>query len=213
MILIADVSVPSDAFPLGRQLDGFSDTEIELERLVSLTETVVPLFRVDGDDVPAIRDSLTDHPETHSVQILTEANGRALLELRTSSDSDGLVETVVETDAQVLHAEGTSEIWDFRLQFRSRDRLVEFRECCADDNIPLTLRRLYNPTVPAENGRLTDSQYEALVTAFEKGYFEAPRAASMDQLAAEFGISDSALSQRLRRGTSALIAETLVSDR
>jgi predicted DNA binding protein len=212
MILIADVSVPSDAFPLGQQLDGFSDTEIELERLVSLTETVVPLFWVDGDDAMAITDSLSEHPETDSVQILTEANGRALLELRQSNGGDGLVGTVVETDAHVLHAEGASDIWDFRLQFRSRDRLVEFRECCADDNIPLTLRRLYNPTVPADSGRLTDSQYEALVTAFDQGYFEVPRATSMDQLAAEFGISDSALSQRLRRGTSALIAETLVSD-
>ncbi len=212
MILIADISVPSDTFLLGRLLDDFPDTEIELERLVSLSETVVPLFWVNGDETAAIEQSLTVASETDSVQILTETDGQALLELRWNGDGDALIQALVAADADVLRAEGTADIWDFRLQFQSRDALVEFRQCCERNDVPVTLRRLYNPSVPADNGRLTDNQYEALVTAYERGYFEVPRAASMNQLAAEFGISDSALSQRLRRGTSALIAETLCSD-
>lgn len=212
MITIIDISVPAETFPLGQILEEFPDIEIELERLVPLQEAIIPLFWVNGADADAIERTFAEDPLTESVRRLTEANGQYLYEIQWNSDMDGLVQTFIETGARILTAEGTADVWDFRLQFRSRDDLVAFREDCEERNIPLTLRRLYNPTVPEEDGRLTGGQYEALVAAYEHGYFEVPRATSMEDLAAEFGISDSALSQRIRRGTSALIAETLMAD-
>lgn len=212
MILIVDISVPAEAFPLGRVLQEYPEVEIELERLVPLREAIVPLFWIEGGDPTAIEETLTNDSLTKRVQQLTKTGDRYLYEVRWDPDIDGLLGVFLNTEAQILQAEGTADVWDFRLQFRSRDSLVEFRQACEKQDIPLTLRRLYNPSVPEDNGRLTDNQYEALVSAYEKGYFEVPRATSMDELAAEFGISDSALSQRIRRGTSALIAETLMSD-
>lgn len=36
--------IPADVFPLGRVLDEYPDVEIELERLVPLSEGIIPLF-------------------------------------------------------------------------------------------------------------------------------------------------------------------------
>lgn len=214
MILIADISVPADVFPLGRVLQGFPEVEIELERLVPLREAIIPLFWIEGVDIESaddkIRETLRTDATTEAVNRLTKAGDRVLYEVHWSPEVNGLIDAITNTDAEVLQAEGTADVWDFRLQFRSRDALVAFRSECENKDIPVTLRRLYNPTVPEENGRLTDNQFEALVTAYEQGYFEVPRDVSMTELATQFDISDSAFSQRLRRGTSALIAETLV---
>jgi predicted DNA binding protein len=217
MILIADISVPSETFPLGKVLEEFPEVEIELERLVPLREAIIPLFWVSGGESDAERErlvqtALDDDPLTEAVTKLTSTADRTLFEVRWNNEINGIIQSFIETDAELLQAQGTADVWDFRLQFRSRDALVEFRRSCETDDIPLTLRRLYNPSIPADNGRLTDNQHDALVTAYEEGYFEVPRRVSMGTLAARFDISDSAFSQRLRRGTSALIAETLAGD-
>jgi hypothetical protein len=46
--------------------------------------------------------------------------------------------------------------------------------------------------------------------AYEQGYFEVPRSVTVTELADHFGISDNAFSQRLRRGLSALVFETMI---
>ena len=216
MILIADISVPSDAFPLGRVLEEYPDIEIELERLVPLREAIVPLFWVGSADdenlVHEVEETLAADPLTESVRRLTTAEDRTLFEVRWNTDVDGLIRTFIDTEAQLLRATGTAQVWDFRLQFRTRDDLIEFRRSCNAADIPITLRRLYNPSIPEENGQITENQHDALMTAYEQGYFDVPRGVSMGELADQFGISDSAFSQRLRRGTSALIAEALADD-
>lgn len=209
MIVIVDISVPARAFPLGRVLEAYPDVEIELERLVPLSEAIIPLFWVSADKANAVEETLRDDPLTEQVRQLTRTDSRVLYEIKWSPDINGLVQALFETDAQILEAEGTANVWDFRLQFRTRNALATFREHCDEADIPLTLRRLYNPSLPEEGGQLSAPQYEALVAAYENGYFEVPRGTSMERLAEGFGISDSALSQRIRRGTAALIAETL----
>lgn len=212
MIVIIDISVPSDAFPLGGVFEEHPDVEIELERVVPLRDSIIPLFWIDGGNARDIEGTLSSDSLTKTVRRLTETEGRSLYEVRWTPNVNGLVEALIETNAKILGAEGTADVWDFRLQFSSRDELVTFREQCEANDIPLTLRRLYNPTVPEDDGRLTTSQHEALIKAYQQGYFEVPRNTSMKSLADDFGISDSALSQRIRRGTSALIAETLAAD-
>ena len=212
MIVIADVSVPADAFPLGRVLDEYPKVEIDLERLVPLDDAIIPLFWIDDGTSDRIEATLEADPLTRSVQRLTQTGSRVLYEIEWDLDINGLIAALQETDAQILEAEGTAYVWDFRLQFRTHDRLSAFREICDAEDIPLTLRRLYNPSLPEEGGELSSAQHEALMTAYREGYYEIPRAVSMASLADRFGISDSAFSQRMRRGTASLIAETLVAD-
>lgn len=212
MIVIADVSIPAKQFPLGRVLDAYPDVELELERLVSLQEAIIPLFWVTNGDPSGIERTLREDAITESVRRLTETGERTLYEVEWSPDLDGVVQALLDTDARLLAAEGTARVWDFRIQFNTRADLGRFREQCRESNVTLTLRRLFNPAVPEQTGGLSAEQYEALVTAYRAGYFEVPRGVKMGDIAHEFGVSDSALSQRLRRGISALIATTLMPE-
>lgn len=58
---------------------------------------------------------------------------------------------------------------------------------------------------------LTDRQYEALRTAYELGYFNIQRQASLEEVAAELDISASSVSERLRRAQTQLIQETVAT--
>ena len=56
---------------------------------------------------------------------------------------------------------------------------------------------------------LTPAQWEALEAAYEMGYFEVPKRATAAEIAAEVGISKSALLERLRRGQATIFAQML----
>jgi predicted DNA binding protein len=55
------------------------------------------------------------------------------------------------------------------------------------------------------NDRLTDRQREALRIAFHTGYFDWPRNADADTVAAEIGIAQSTFSQHLRAAERKLL--------
>jgi predicted DNA binding protein len=56
---------------------------------------------------------------------------------------------------------------------------------------------------------LTPAQFEALEVAYGMGYFEVPKRANAAEIAAEVGISKSALLERLRRGQAAVFGQIL----
>lgn len=75
--------------------------------------------------------------------------------------------------------------------------------CIADadgDNIDFTIHSVNDETGTPTTvlvGDITKKQWEAARLAVESGYYKQPREATLDDLAAELGISKSAVSQRL----------------
>ncbi|MFB6303610.1 MAG: PKD domain-containing protein [Haloferacaceae archaeon] len=61
------------------------------------------------------------------------------------------------------------------------------------------------PDLPADQRR-------TLVAAYESGYFEVPRSASLDELARRLDVSEQTVSTRLRHGLDALLAASLTGD-
>jgi predicted DNA binding protein len=116
---------------------------------------------------------------------------------------------VADAEGVVLDAVGEDGRWLLTVRFETRDDLGAFYRACDDHGIPVELRSVGDPEPPdGAPACLTDAQHHALSTAFAMGYFEVPRRATLDDIAAELGVSDSAVSQRLRRGVSALLART-----
>ena len=92
--------------------------------------------------------------------------------------------------------------------FADRDAFDQFADFWRS-NAAFSLRRLtHDGETEAPGEGLTDEQREALRTAFEAGYFDIPRHASLESISEELGISASALSERLRRAQTQLIQET-----
>jgi predicted DNA binding protein len=57
---------------------------------------------------------------------------------------------------------------------------------------------------------LTAPQRQALLLAAEYGYYDVPRNGTLTDIAGELDISEQAASQRLRRGTRALLESTIL---
>lgn len=76
------------------------------------------------------------------------------------------------------------------------------------------LDRIYNPTTPGTGPwfGLTRRQRTTLELAVERGYYDIPRRCTTIELADELGISDQAVTERLRRGIVAFVANALLLD-
>ncbi|MFB6311454.1 MAG: helix-turn-helix domain-containing protein [Salinirussus sp.] len=206
---LTDVRVPAGDFPLGRILQNYPDVEIELERIVPTREQIIPLFWIQSGNEHAVEDTLETDPLVEEIVQLTRTPDRILYSVTWSSDINALVRALVDLGIDVLSAEGTSNFWEFRLQFEDRDQLSQFRRTCQAKNIDLELLRVYNPQMPPESGPLTPEQRDALTVAYEEGYWDIPRGTTQQELADLVGISDNSLSQRLRRGTKIAVADLL----
>lgn len=100
----------------------------------------------------------------------------------------------------------TVDGWHIRQQFATRDEFDAIREFCRKNANSFHLERLYESTsTDAELIGLSDKQRDALIAAYEEGYFTVPQQASLDDVAATLDISRSALAERLRRAQSHLI--------
>ncbi|MFP9190176.1 helix-turn-helix domain-containing protein [Natronosalvus vescus] len=98
-------------------------------------------------------------------------------------------------------------------QVPDRDALSHLREHCSEHDIPFQLDRLYRSEgVSLSANELTASQREALVVAYENGYFDSPRVTTLEAIGDEIGISRQAVADRLRRGHRHLIESMLISD-
>ncbi|MFB6370748.1 MAG: helix-turn-helix domain-containing protein [Haloarculaceae archaeon] len=198
--IIAEVRVPAGHLPLGRILQEYPDIDVELERLVPTHEAIIPLFWVDSDAEQAVEATLKGDPLVQELDRLTRTPDRILYSVTWSPDIDTLVRALLDTNADVLSANGRADAWDFLLQFRSRMDFDRFRRMCVERDIDIQLLDLYNPLMPPKKGPLTSAQHDVLATAFENGYWDVPRRMSQSELADLIGLSDAVLSRQLRAG-------------
>lgn len=128
----------------------------------------------------------------------------------TIGDLDGL-RALATTDAVIERIRVTPSGWIQTGWFADRAAFDAFRSFW-QENAAFSLRRLTQDGDSEEPGDgLTDPQREALRTAYEMGYFEIPRGASLDDVAAELGITASSVSERLRRAQTQLVETTVAS--
>jgi predicted DNA binding protein len=212
MTVIADIAIPSGEFELGRVFNEHPDITIDLERIVPLGDTVIPLFWVTNGNPDAIESTLLDSPHAEIARNLTDAGERVLFEVRWNFDDDGIIQPLIDTNARVLEATGNAEEWEFRIRFSTQEDFNQFNRTVTNKGIPVTLRHIYNPVPPDEQSPLSDEQRKAITEAYRRGYFNIPREVTAADLAKEFEVSDSALSERLRRGLSTVVRETVIPD-
>lgn len=110
-------------------------------------------------------------------------------------------------------------VWAARLRAVDQSYLSEFGRYCNEVGAELSIRRLYLPdsaeamNTPLPSAILTEAQWEAMIEAFDAGYFDEPRTASLSEVGDRLGISASAVGRRIRRGTATLIEYLMTTER
>lgn len=211
MSVIAVVDVHPDSFELGRILGVSSDAGVELDRVVPLGDSIIPLVWVYGTEGEALEQRVMKHPSVERFEVREVHDDRRLIAIDWRASRDLLIQGVTEVGAQVLAGTGSGSAWRFDLRFPDREALGEFQEFCDNGDIDFEVLRINNPSQP-DSGPwygLSEPQREAMELAHREGYFEIPRRISTKELGARLGISDQAVTERLRRGTSRLLDNTL----
>jgi predicted DNA binding protein len=127
------------------------------------------------------------------------------------SEYFGVLSALAETNIVVLSGVGTIDGWHFEVRGESREAISEFRTSCQSHDIPIEITAVHALLPVQDSGyELTETQREALVSAYEHGYFDSPRESSLEEIAAELGITQQSLSSRLRRGHRRLIEGALI---
>ncbi|UWG48521.1 Transcriptional regulator, contains HTH domain [Halanaeroarchaeum sp. HSR-CO] len=211
MNVIVELSIPSHEFELGRILTMEGDTNIVLETLVPLGGRSVPFFRVQGAR-ESFESAVSEHRTVSDIQVVSANGEETIYALDWDASDDAFFGGIMATKATILEARGIERNWRFELRFPSHDALSTFQDYCIDHGIAIEVLGLYNPTDPDAGPwyGLTTMQRTALSRAVEAGYYSIPREISTQELAAEFDISDQAMTERLRRAIINLVENTLL---
>ncbi|NUB91325.1 helix-turn-helix domain-containing protein [Haloterrigena sp. SYSU A121-1] len=207
----ATFTVPSDQFPLGTVFEQLPDVTVELERIIPAQDVVIPYFWVRGTVVDDIEDAFTGHPGVDDIRLVDSVADEYLLRVEWALEYSGVLSTLVETEIPLIKAIGTNRGWTFEVRGDARSDLAAFQQRCRDQEIPITPTEIHalTPVETATEEALTDTQQEALVLAYQRGYFESPREVTMEELGDELGISQQAVASRLRRGIKHILGSTL----
>ncbi|WP_434521476.1 helix-turn-helix domain-containing protein [Halorubrum sp. AS12] len=215
MSVIVEITIPSAAFELGQILRIEKPTEISLETMVPLGGKPTPFVRIRNDARETFERSVREHPSVNEIQLVNTHEDETLYALDWEPSDASLLRRILDLDAVLLGATGTADTWGLELRFPSHEALSAFQEFYLDEDIEVSIERIYNPTKPDAGPwfGLTPPQRETLADAVENGYYSLPRQISTKELADSFDISDQAVTERLRRGIATLVSNTLLLDK
>lgn len=209
---IAEFELPVAEFALRATFDRLPDLEVEIERLVAHDEDqLVPFVWMAAAEFERVDEALAADPSVDSAEQLSTAGDDRLYRMTWVEATEMVVHVLVEEEGTVLSATGTRSGWQFRVLFPDRRALSRTYEFAEEHGLSISVARIYDLD-ENRSGRfgLTDEQYETLVEAVERGYFDVPRAISQPELAELLGISHQALSERLRRAQKTLTRNTII---
>lgn len=215
MSTIASVELDVDEFALGRSLPKLENGELEVVRVAATNrETLVPYVRVSADDFDAFADALDEDPTVREWRLVDDLGDERLYRMEWIEDILVVVHLLLDEDGVVLEMHGYQDGWRLRVLLPDRDSLTKTAQFCEGKNLTFVIKHIYEVTGSVGRGQygLSKDQYEVLTTAMEQGYFDVPRSVTMSDLADTLGISQQAVSERLRRGHRALINSALRPD-
>ncbi|ODR80047.1 bacterio-opsin activator [Haladaptatus sp. W1] len=213
MAVIIELSLPSENFPLGTMLTAGTELHIEFERIVPVGGDVVPIFWAWDGDLDAFEQRVREDPNVQQFVEIDQVENRRLYLLNWDIPPGAFLEglTVAEGIIRNAHGYGDDD-WEFELLFPSQDQLTRFHNLSRDNGIEYTLGKMQALSDAGASqlaNIVTDKQREALVLAFQRGYFETPRQVTLSELADELDISQQSLSDRIRHGIEAVVEYVL----
>lgn len=210
MATVMEFRSPPDEFPLGTVFENLPTVNIELERLVPHNTRVIPYFWVRGAEAEDIEAAFEAHSGLVKIELVDSIEDEYLMRAEWESEYYGILSALASESVSVLSGVGTKDGWEFEVRAETREAISDFRATCQSHGIPIEITTVHQLlAVEQDDYEITDAQREALLLAYERGYFNSPRETTLTEIADELGITQQSLSDRLKRGHRRLIAGTL----
>ncbi|AEH36487.1 helix-turn-helix domain-containing protein [Halopiger xanaduensis] len=212
--VIAELTLAHPELVLAPTIEAVPEVSAELEyQTIAGPGEYYLFFEVYGGDFGRFDRAIADDPTVSEPSIIIDGGDFRVYRMRLTSAERLVLPRAAELGMRVLRAESAPGGWAATLEVPDLDDLRAFREHCRDKDVDVIVDRLYHADdTSAESGGaygLTAVQRETLAAAYDAGYFNEPRDASVADLADRLGISSSAASSRLRRAMRALVQSTL----
>jgi predicted DNA binding protein len=155
-------------------------------------------------DYAAFEEAMDDDPTVASYTRFGENDTAVFYRIQTSESTDLITYPKwVSLSAEKLSERYCDGKWHTQMRYPDSAALHSFQQWCADNGVEFGLESVY-ASDPTRSGVLTDQQREVMRVALEVGFFDIPRGATMADVADDLGVSEQAVSERLRRATKAL---------
>ena len=213
MSIIAEFTLPAEAFALQQTFESSPPVRIEIERLATHSrDWVMPFLWATSDDIEAIEHALRDDPSIEELTVMGSTDRIREFNVIWSDRIQEQIDEIINKQGIMQEAEAVGGTWHLKLKFVDQQALRDFQAYFQERESSFELQRLYQASDPTERAfGLTPEQRDALVVALNSGYFSVPRDTQSQELAEQLDISTNALSQRLRRATGNLAKHTLLT--
>ena len=183
---------------------------VEVERTATSSDGDGLILILSGSNRTETTTTVRDGARVDNLTRLGESGNRSIHRL-TWTTTPSLVTQLHATDCTVLAVAWTGDVLTLELRFPDQTAASRFYAEYGGSDSRLTLRHTsgFGIAGQAEREALTPKQTSTLVHALKRGYFDVPRRVTLDDLAAKLGVSDSAVSQRLRRGMSNVLRSSV----
>lgn len=207
MSTIVEATVPVDQFALSDTFESVPEAEFELMRLIAGGKADTTFVWGAADDFDQLATALDEDDTTRDVRLVTELDEACLYRLEWSPPIRVVFSFFLGSDGSILRAHGTNTDWELSLLFPEHRAASATHDICKDYGLEISIRSVFqlSNACQREKDLLTDKQREALLAAYEAGYYAVPREISLQELAERQSVSHQALSERIRRGHKALI--------
>lgn len=212
MSTIVEATLSADQFALSETLQRRPSTEFETVRVVvDSTDHAMPFLWATAEDLDGLPSVIAEDPSTRNVDVLTAFEEEYLFQVEWTNRIRTICHVIVEERGTILDAYGKNDAWTFRILFPEHGFVSSTHDFCAEYDLDVEFERIYDLSGSFRRGRygLTESQYETILAAYDRGYYAVPRETTLEDLAADLDVSHQALSERLRRGHGTLVERAL----
>lgn len=211
MTTIVELSVD----PVGFVLPSFgsnSQADAEIVPVTANKGSVSQLLRCRGTDPGETVAALEADPTVAGATPVSDLDDGVLCRVVWSHVGPLVPYLTDRMDTSIEQASVSDGRWTLRVWFPVHDNISDILRFGIETGVDadLEVKRIYT----AADGEqapigLSDPQYDAVRLALRSGFYEIPRRATTGDLAAEFDISQQALSERLRRAHRRLASDAI----
>ncbi len=211
MSIVAELRLPSQQFALGETLRSHPDVRVEFERVVTHSqEWIMPFLWASGPSLEGFDAAIRTDPTVADVTVADRFDGVLLYRVVWSDSVQTKINEIFDRAGALLRAVGQGESWEIVVRFDTREPFGELRQHFEQGDTNFVLERLFSPSKPEHpEFLLTESQRETLALAVQQGYYSVPRQTTLQVLADQLQVSQSAVSERLRRAILTMARQTL----
>jgi predicted DNA binding protein len=169
-------------------------------------------YRIESTDFSRFEDGLRrDNTVGEFERVIETRDEEAIYSFGYTDEAKILSPVISNANGVILGMENDGKAWIFTIWMPERTNLMQLWDYARQNDVEIELLRVNEyASLGTTDAGLTDSQRDALLVAFETGYFEEPRDATLSEVAAELNISQPAASGLLRRGVKRLVVASLM---